>query len=314
MSNGTEYIWNFHFYQDGSIDSEIKLTGVLQTYVARENEPNPYGTTVAPRVNAQYHQHLFSLRVDPMVDGLMNSVLETDVVPSPAPVGSPENFAGNAFTIKEQILKVEGSRDYDWAADRRWKIINTGKKHYASGEYTGYGIHLNGRAIPLLAKEGSWVAQKAKFASKPLWVVKDKETERGTERFWPAGKYVMQSRGEVDDSIGKWVEGEASVENEDIVVFLSFGEWKRGSRVQTDSESCVGATHIPRPEDFPVYVDMRSMLDINTDVRSRMPAETVKVSFRPQSFFKINPSMDVPEAKDTLSVLASNRENRSYYN
>ena len=58
-----------------------------------------------------------------MVDGLANSVIETDVVPSPAPVGSPENFAGNAFTIKKQILQVEGSRDYDWAADRWWKIV-----------------------------------------------------------------------------------------------------------------------------------------------------------------------------------------------
>ena len=217
MTNGTEYIWNYYFYQDGPIYFEVKLTGILQTYVARENEPNPYGTTVAPRFNAQYHQHFFSLRIDPMVDGLKNSALETDVVPSPAPVGSPENSAGNAFTIKEQILKVEGSRDYDWAADRRWKIINTGKKHYASDEYTGYGIHLKGGATPLLGKEGSWVAQKAKFASKSLWVVKDKETGRGTERFWPAGKYVSQSRGE------------ANIENEDILVFLSFGESKRGT-------------------------------------------------------------------------------------
>jgi len=162
-----------------------------------------------------------------MVDGLANSVLETDVVPSPASVGSPENFAGNAFTTKKQILKVEGSRDYDWAADRRWNIINASSKHYASGEYTGYGIHLKGGVIPLLAKEGSWVAQRAKFASKPLWVVKDKETEKGTERLWPAGKYVPQSRGEVDDSIGKWVEGKASVENEDILLFLTIGESKR---------------------------------------------------------------------------------------
>lgn len=173
-----------------------------------------------------------------MVDGLANSVMETDVVPSPAPVGSPENFAGNAFTIKKQILKVEGSRDYDWTADRRWKIINTGSTHYASGEYTGYRIHVKEGAIPLLAKEGSWVAQRAKFASKPLWVVKDKETEKGTERMWPSGKYVPQSRGEVDDSVGKWVEEKASIENEDIVLFLTIGKWERdtsGSRIQIGS-------------------------------------------------------------------------------
>jgi primary-amine oxidase len=169
-----------------------------------------------------------------MVDGLANSVMETDVVPSPAPVGSPENFAGNAFTTKKQILKVEGSRDYDWVADRRWDIINSSRTHYASGEHTGYGIHLKGGVIPLLAKEGSWVAQRAKFASKPLWVVKDKETEKGTERMWPSGKYVPQSRGEVNDSVGKWVEEKASVENEDILLFLTVGESYHGT-----SNSCI---------------------------------------------------------------------------
>jgi primary-amine oxidase len=42
-----------------------------------------------------------------------------------------------------------------------------------------------------------------------------------------------------------------------------------------------------------------------------MPVESLKISFRPQSFFKFNPSMDVPEAKDTKSVLVSNGENCS---
>lgn len=223
MWNAIEYVWNYHFYQDGSIDSEIKLTGMLQTYVAREDEPNPYGTTIAPKINAQYHQHIFSLRVDPMIDGLANSVLETDVVPSLAPVGSLENFAGNAFTTRKQILKLEGSRDYDWTTDRRWRIVNKSNRHYASGEYASYGIHIKGGVIPLLAKEGSWVAQRAKFASKSLWVVKEKENEKGTERMWPAGKYVPQSRGEVKDSIGKWVEGKASVDNEDILLFITVG-------------------------------------------------------------------------------------------
>ena len=42
-----------------------------------------------------------------------------------------------------------------------------------------------------------------------------------------------------------------------------------------------------------------------------MPVENLKVSFRPQSFFTFNPSMDVPEAKDAKSVLVSNGENCS---
>ena len=76
-----EYIWNYHFYQDGKIELEVRLTGILQTYVSKEG--SPFGTTVAPNLEAQYHQHLFSIRVDPMVDGLNNSVIETDIVSLP---------------------------------------------------------------------------------------------------------------------------------------------------------------------------------------------------------------------------------------
>lgn len=50
---------------------------------------------------------------------------------------------------------------------------------------------------------------------------------------------------------------------------------------------------------------------ISADVQLRMPVENLKVSFRPQSFFTFNPSMDVPEAKDAKSVLVSNGEDCS---
>jgi hypothetical protein len=56
------------------------------------------------------------------------------------------------------------------------------------------------------------------------------------------------------------------------------------------------------------------MFEIGVDVQLRMSTESLKVSFRPQSFFKINPAMDVPESKDNKSVLALNGENCSSCN
>lgn len=56
------------------------------------------------------------------------------------------------------------------------------------------------------------------------------------------------------------------------------------------------------------------MSEISADAQLRMPVENMKVSFRPQSFFKINPALDVPEANDTKSVLASNGESCSSCN
>ncbi|KAF9055822.1 peroxisomal copper amine oxidase [Panaeolus papilionaceus] len=273
-----EYVWNYHFYQDGSIEFEIRLTGILSVYVHKDGEPSPFGTVVAPNINAQHHQHLFSLRVDPMVDGLNNSIVETDIIPLDAPTGSKENFAGNAFFTKDSILKKECGRPFDYAKDRRWKIVNASKKHYTSGKEVGYSIGLKGGATPMMSRPDGWAARRAKFISNTLWVCRDVEAQNsGSLRMWPAGKYVPQTREEPEDSIGSWVERGLDVENQDLLVYLT-----------------VGTTHIARPEDWPV-----------------MPVETLHVTFKPNSFFKANPSMDVPGSKDPLSVPAFDAGNNN---
>jgi hypothetical protein len=55
--------------QDGTIECQIKLTGILSTSVLSPGEATPtHGTMVAPLVNAAAHQHLFSARLDMAVD------------------------------------------------------------------------------------------------------------------------------------------------------------------------------------------------------------------------------------------------------
>lgn len=221
---------------------------------------NPFGTTVAPQVNAHYHQHLFSLRVDPMVDGVCNSVVESDVVPLPnAPTGSAENYAGNAFVVVERTISdaKEGAREYDFEKERRWRVVNTrSERHYASGLAPGYVVGMKGAATRLLALEDGWAARRAAFAKKALWVVRDVEdSDRGgTKRMWPAGKYVPQTRSEPDESVGKWViGGEGKIDDEDILLFLTLGEQSLGWLVLFTNVH-LGTTHIPRPEDWPVCV------------------------------------------------------------
>jgi primary-amine oxidase len=236
-----EYVWNYYFYQDGSIEFEIRLTGILQTYVAGPNEPAPYATRVAPGIHAHLHQHLFSVRVDPMIDGLLNSVIETDVLPTTAEYGSPENFAGNAFQVHDRVLRRanEGAREWDASADRRWRIVSAEKRHRASGQLTGYSIGVKGGATVALPHPEGWVGRRATFAHNTLWVVRENEDARKGGRMWPSGKFVPQAREEPVDSLAQWVrdDGDAKIENEDVLVYVT-----------------VGTTHIPRPEDWPVYV------------------------------------------------------------
>ncbi|KIK02221.1 hypothetical protein K443DRAFT_536129 [Laccaria amethystina LaAM-08-1] len=269
-----EYIWNFFFFQDASIEFEIRLTGALQTYVASNGEPSPHGTLVAPNINAHYHQHMFSIRVDPMIDGLNNTLIESDIMPLPdEPTKSAANFAGNGFVSVDKVIEKEAGRAYDYTKERRWRIVNSAKKHYSSGRDVGYTLGVKGGATPMMVRDDGWAAVRAAFLKNTVWVCRDIEGEGGkwgSERMWPSGKYVPQTRDEPKDSIGEWVKGELPVVDEDILVYLT-----------------VGTTHTPRPEDWPV-----------------MPVEQLSVSFKPTSFFKSNPSMDVPGTRDPLSTPA----------
>lgn len=159
-----------------------------------------------------------------MIDGLKNSVVESDLVSYDYPTGSKENFAGNGFVVKERILKdtSEGVREYDSKADRRWRIVNKERRHYASGKEVGYVLGLKGATVELLAKEDGWASRRAAFARKTLWVVRD-----GEDRLYPAGKYVPQTRDDPEDSVLNWSKEGKSIDGEDIILFVTLGKSTR---------------------------------------------------------------------------------------
>ena len=59
-----EYGIYWNFYQDATLELEIKLTGVANTTAIMPGEKPRYGTEVAPQLNAPYHQHIFNARLD----------------------------------------------------------------------------------------------------------------------------------------------------------------------------------------------------------------------------------------------------------
>jgi primary-amine oxidase len=258
-----EYIYNYNFHTDGSVQLEVKLTGVLNLYLKRKGdlEANPYGVEVAPGVTAQVHQHLFSLRLDPMIDGVENTIMQSDIVQTPYETGHAQNHLGNGFRAQQSPIEKAGGYEWDPKAQRVWSIANKNRTHYASGKPVSYKIHTRD-FTPLALREDSMAGKRAQFATRSLWVSKFDE-----EQLWPSGKYVPQQRDTAEDSIGNWVKDGHNVADEDVVVWLTFG-----------------VTHVPRPEDFPV-----------------MPVEHLSVWLKPANFFKMNPAHDLPALNDKES-------------
>ncbi|KAH8817360.1 copper amine oxidase [Xylogone sp. PMI_703] len=254
-----EYGFYHTFTLDGTYKLEVKLTGMLNTYpLHASEEAGKYGTEVGERINAHNHQHIFSLRIDPAIDGSNNTVVQNDAVASPEPVGSKANFYGNGFYCQKTPLTTSQGVDYCHETGRTWDIINPNILHPVAKKPIGYKI-VTRESTPLLAKPGSIVHNRAAFARHTLWVTPHRDYE-----LFPAGNYVPQSTGApgyVDNtSVADWVARGENIENTDIVAYLQFG-----------------ITHFPRTEDFPI-----------------MPAEPVGIMIRASNFFKQNPCLWVP--------------------
>ncbi|MGH3712537.1 MAG: hypothetical protein ACRDT4_03630 [Micromonosporaceae bacterium] len=220
-----DYGFYWYLYLDGRIECEAKLTGIVFTSAYRGLDEWPYASEVAPAVGAPFHQHLFSARLDMMVDGNRNAVLEVDAKRVEA---SEENPHGNAFTRASKRLETEkdGVRDTDASVGRTWHIISTDRKNKL-GQPTGYVLHPE-QGPTLLADPTSSIAARAAFTTKRLWVTQYDPAER-----YPAGEFVNQNRG--SDGLPKYIAANRSIDGEDIVLWHTFG-----------------VTHFPRPEDWPV--------------------------------------------------------------
>jgi primary-amine oxidase len=209
-----EYGFFWYLYLDGTIQLEVKLTGIMQTGACDPTltEAPDNGVLVAPGLWAPNHQHLFCARLDMTVDGPHNSVEEIDVV----------GDGGSGIIARTTLLtgEVDAQRVADPAASRRWRIFNP-----ATG--TAYSL-LPTAAVRLLADPETWIGRRAGFAAKSLWVTPD---TRGQRR--PAGEYPSQSRG--GGGLPEWTADDRSVVDTDVVVWHTFG-----------------VSHLPRPEDWPV--------------------------------------------------------------
>ena len=220
-----EYGFYWNFYQDGTLELEIKLTGVANTTAVMPGETPKYGTEVAPQLNAPYHQHIFNARLDMGVDGVSNSVYEVNSKRVPR---DSENPHGNAFVAEHTLFKNEkdAQRLCNMTSSRFWKVVNPGEKNRMD-QPVGYRLLPAENAVPF-AHDDAAVIKRAGFLTKHLWVTPYEAGER-----YAAGDYPNQrAQG---DGLPRWTEANRPIADTDVVVWYTFGH-----------------THIPRPEDWPV--------------------------------------------------------------
>ncbi|AMM20598.1 tyramine oxidase [Frondihabitans sp. PAMC 28766] len=250
-----DYGFYWHLHLDGSIELEVKLTGIISTgalmpgAIAPGDEPG-FGTLVAPQLYGPHHQHFFSVRLDMQVDGQRNNVDELNSAAVPA---GPDNPWGSAWQVQRTRLtsEAEGAREASPQTARSWLVTSSDTVNGVGGR-PGYLID-PGAAAPFFAMPGSQQRERGAFATKQLWVTKFAPRER-----YAAGDYIAQQP--VDQGLSQYVKADRPLVDEDVVCWYT-----------------VGVHHIVRPEDWPV-----------------MPVARAGFHLKPVGFFDGNPMLDLP--------------------
>ena len=71
-----EYGFFWYFYLDGSIQFEVKLTGVISPMAVAPDTNPEFAELVGLGVAGPNHQHIFNVRLDFDIDGVANTVYE----------------------------------------------------------------------------------------------------------------------------------------------------------------------------------------------------------------------------------------------
>ena len=263
-----EYIFAWQFMQNGAIEFETRATGILATSLIDAGKSSFWGNVVSPGVLAANHQHLFCLRIDPMIDGVENTLIQEDTVS--VPYSKQENPHGNAWKVHKTPFEKSSFADAEPQRNRVFKVVNEKKLNAISGNPVGFKIATQPAQL-LIADQRSTVRRRARFAEHHLWVTRYRDGE-----LWAGGHWTNQSHDEtegVSDAASRC----DNVRGEDIVVWQTYG-----------------LTHNPRVEDYPVMpVEIMTVTLKPADFFEKNPALDV-----PPSLQSINKSVLVVHDAD----------------
>ncbi|WP_010612233.1 primary-amine oxidase, partial [Halococcus hamelinensis] len=251
-----DYIFNWYFYQDASIEVEVRLTGINSvSAVGADEDPSGYKELVAPQLAGPIHQHFFNFRLDMNIDDGPNSLYRVENQPVPSgpegldPMGEVDeetlNPGGNAYYADREKITSEGeAKDLiDPLNGRYWQIVNAQETNRLNRP-TSYRLMPSGN-VKAPMKSDSSVMKRSGFIKYHLWATPFRESER-----FPAGDYPNQHPGGA--GLPEWTEADRNLEEEDIVLWYT-----------------LGMNHVTRPEDWPI-----------------LPAQVYSFKLQPTNFFE----------------------------
>ncbi|MDG1124072.1 MAG: primary-amine oxidase [Pseudomonadales bacterium] len=220
-----DYGFYWYLYLDGTVQMEIKLTGIVGVSAVTKATHNPaQSPLIAEGLASPVHQHVFCFRLDWDLDGGPNALFESQIEVLPVSANNPE---GTQFQSVSRHLTDEHSAMRNIAPEhsRHWKVVNPESLN-GLGKPVSYKL-LPAASPSLLASKNSAVGKRGAFGKHHLWATPYAENE-----FSAAGEHTVMHGG---GGLPEYTKHNRDISQGDLVMWHT-----------------VVLTHVPRPEDWPV--------------------------------------------------------------
>ena len=240
-----DYMFNYAFHVDASIEVEVRASGYLQSSPFYKNQSN-FGPRVYQGTQGSFHDHILTFKADFDILDTANSleVTELKVVNQSQPwfpeLGVFEQMELVASTMTEE-------QQFNWAPNNQAMYCVVSDKTNAWGEKRGYRMVPGRSNVHLSIMDSPFTRKQSTFLKSHLAVTKVHDTEPYANS-WQNINLPWAPQ----QDFAKFFDGE-SIENEDLTVWFN-----------------LGMHHFTRSEDVPVTLYSEAVSSI---------------VFAPQNFF-----------------------------
>ncbi|KAJ7992554.1 hypothetical protein DPEC_G00279890 [Dallia pectoralis] len=252
-----DYLWDFIFYQSGSVEAKVHATGYISSSFMMEGNLK-YGHQVAENTIGNIHTHFINFKVDLDVRGI-NNVFQTKDMKY-VNVSLPWMSGHHAMIpqLVEAQLKTEKE------AALRYNTKTPRYLHIASNQTNKWG-HQRSYRIQVVSFTGDHLPESEPEERSMSWarykvaVTKHKDSEKTSSSL-----YNQNDMWHPAVDFSKYIEDNENIENQDLVAWIT-----------------TGFLHIPHAEDIPNTVTV---------------GNGGGVILRPHNYFDEDPSVNSPDA------------------
>ncbi|WVR09407.1 hypothetical protein IAU60_006474 [Kwoniella sp. DSM 27419] len=258
-----DYLFDYVFYLDGSIETIVRASGYIQTAFYAKNEE--FGYRINQGLSGSMHDHVLTFKADFDILGTRNTLVKHTVEPIEKKFKWSDKPRKTMHLVKSEITNEDQGK-MNWADNGKEQVIVVNKEaRNPYGEPRGYRImpSRGGAGMRLTMTNSSNLLNSAGFASHQYYVTRQKDSERRASSAWndydPGHPLV---------DFSKFFNSENLVQ-EDIVLWFN-----------------LGMHHVPHTGDLPntVFTTAQSGMMITphnylTDDPSRQSTQQIRIDY-----------------------------------